>query len=343
MNSMKLRRWAFTLNNPTESEIQRLKTYLTTDVCVYAIVGKEQGEQYTIHLQGFVHFKKQLLFNSAKLRISARADLEGARGNDIQNKAYCEKEHCVIIEVGNPNASYTNNNTNMNVAYDIAQKMADGECIATICEDQSLCKVYTRHFKAIERITHSIVQKTNRQYIMDNGKDNKRKVWQQKVIKLILREPHERTINWFYEEIGNTGKTFLTRYIMSAHPSCICFENAKSADLKYAYNGESIVLFDLSRSSEHIFNYEALESLKNWRMFSPKYESASKVYRIPHVVVFANWLPDMTRLSLDRWNIVKINISDNLFTAHTWYDIVTTHVMADVQQSDNSHAFDNID
>ena len=57
MNSMKLRRWAFTLNNPTESEIQRLKTYLTTDVCVYAIVGKEQGEQYTIHLQGFVHLK----------------------------------------------------------------------------------------------------------------------------------------------------------------------------------------------------------------------------------------------------------------------------------------------
>ena len=47
------------------------------------------------------------------------------------------------------------------------------------------------------------------------------------------------------------------------------------------------------------FNYEALESLKNGAMFSPKYESKSKVYDMPHVIVFANWQPDRIGLSID--------------------------------------------
>ena len=336
MNAMRLRRWVFTLNNPTDIEIERLKNYLTVSTCVYAIVAKEHGELDTLHLQGFVHFKEQLYFNTAKLRISCRANLESARGTDVQNKTYCEKQNCVIIEIGIPNTSYKPSETNNNLMYEIAQKMADGECLATICEDQQQCKVFARHHKAIEKLTHSIIQKTNRQLIFDNGVNIKWKLWQQKVIKIVLKEPDERTINWFYEEIGNTGKTFLTRYLLSAHPSCTRFENAKSADLKYAYNGEHIVLFDRSRSSEHIFNYEALESLKNGSMFSPKYESASKVYKIPHVVVFANWLPDMCRLSLDRWNIVKITLHDNLYTDHNWNDIVHAHLLLDVQQSDNS-------
>ena len=261
----------------------------------------------------------------------------------MNNKTYCEKEGNVLLEIGTPNEHYEHNNNTSNAVYDIAQKMADGECVATICEDPAQCKIYTRHFKAIERITHSITQKTMRQHVMDNGKDIKWKVWQQKIIKILLKQPDERTVHWVYEDVGNTGKTFLTRYIMSAHPSCICFENAKSADLKYAYNGENIVLFDLSRSSEHIFNYEALESLKNGRMFSPKYESASKLYHIPHVVVFANFISDKMRLSMDRWNIIHITALDNLFTNHTWYDLVTAHVFADLIHTDTSHSLEIVE
>ena len=86
---------------------------------------------------------------------------------------------------------------------------------------------------------------------MDKGKDIVWKVWQQRVIKM-LKQPDERTVHWVYEETGNTGKTFLTRYIMSAHPSCICFENAKSADLKYAYNREHCIISLKSFLGTHI-------------------------------------------------------------------------------------------
>ena len=175
--------------------------------------------------------------------------------------------------------------------------------------------------------------------LTDEGKDIKWKIWQQKVIKIILEKPNPRTIHWYYEETGNTGKTFLTRFLISAHHSCLRVENAKSADLKFAYNGENIVMFDLSRSIENIFNYKALESLKNGAMFSPKYESKSKVYSIPHVFVFANWKPDMIRLSLDRWKIVHITDNDNLFTNNTWNDIIAAHMLLDLAQSDNTHYY----
>ena len=57
---MRLRRWIFTLNNPVESEINNIKSRLNENDCRFAIVGREVGERNTPHLQGFVHFKKQL-------------------------------------------------------------------------------------------------------------------------------------------------------------------------------------------------------------------------------------------------------------------------------------------
>ena len=84
---------------------------------------------------------------------------------------------------------------------------------------------------------------------------------------------------------------------------------AKSADIKYAYEGERVVLFDLTRSQQEHFNYEVMESVKNGTMFSGKYESKVKVYASPHVVVFANWLPDYSKLSMDRWDVWDLDES----------------------------------
>ena len=73
------------------------------------------------------------------------------------------------------------------------------------------------------------------------------------------------------------------------------FENAKSADVKYALTGQRIVVFDLSRSQETHVNYEVIESVKNGVCFSTKYESQMKVFKTPHVVIMANFAPDETK------------------------------------------------
>jgi hypothetical protein len=79
--------------------------------------------------------------------------------------------------------------------------------------------------------------------------------------------------------------------------------NGKIADIAHAYNNEKIVIFDLSLTQvdkiDHI--YSLMESFKNGRIFSPKYESVVKTFAPCHVVVFANFIPDHKKLRKDRW------------------------------------------
>ena len=64
------------------------------------------------------------------------------------------------------------------------------------------------------------------------------------------------------------------------------------ADVKYAYQGQHIVLWDLSisRSQQEHINYEVIESIKNGVYLSTKYESAMRVFPITskyHMLLFS--------------------------------------------------------
>ena len=66
---------------------------------------------------------------------------------------------------------------------------------------------------------------------------------------------------------------------------------------------EKTVRIDLSRTQadkiDHI--YSLMESFKNGRILSPKYESISKTFSPCHVMVMANFIPDHSKLSQDHW------------------------------------------
>jgi hypothetical protein len=68
----------------------------------------------------------------------------------------------------------------------------------------------------------------------------------------------------------------------------------------------AILVVDVSRSSSEFLNYQFLEDVKDGRVFSPKYESYTKRFKSPHVVVMMNSDPDMTKLSEDRFRIIKL-------------------------------------
>jgi hypothetical protein len=82
---------------------------------------------------------------------------------------------------------------------------------------------------------------------------------------------------------------FLDNLGMSCINTTFRLENSKSDNIEYAYNGEHVVIFYFSRSQAHHVNYEVIESVKNGIMFSGKYESCSKTFDFPHVVIFANF------------------------------------------------------
>ena len=82
----RLRRWVFTLNNPTGAEEQRL---IDLD-CRFIIFQHE--DEGTHHLQGYVEFHKPKRMRWIKGEISRRIHLEDAGGNLEENVAYCTKE-----------------------------------------------------------------------------------------------------------------------------------------------------------------------------------------------------------------------------------------------------------
>ncbi|AKO63006.1 replication-associated protein [Beak and feather disease virus] len=92
------RRWCFTLNNPTDGEIEYVRA-LSPDEFHYAIVGREKGEQGTPHLQGYFHFKNKKRLSALK-KMLPRAHFERAMGSDLDNEKYCSKEGDVILTLG---------------------------------------------------------------------------------------------------------------------------------------------------------------------------------------------------------------------------------------------------
>lgn len=137
--------------------------------------------------------------------------------------------------------------------------------------------------------------------------------WQQEILNLIKTEPDDRTINWFWDRNGRTGKTTLGKHITMNYNAL--FVNGKANDICCAAatileeRDIDIVIFGLTRSDEARLSYRALESLKDGIFFSGKYESRQCIFNPPHIIVFANFAPNLGALSADRWNIFEITDS----------------------------------
>lgn len=93
--STRSRCYVFTINNYDKMEVNVIPDLQAKlkERAKYFVMGKEVGEQGTPHLQGFVWFKNQLVFNTVKEIFSeCRAHIEVARGTAFQAATYCKKD-----------------------------------------------------------------------------------------------------------------------------------------------------------------------------------------------------------------------------------------------------------
>lgn len=125
--------------------------------------------------------------------------------------------------------------------------------------------------------------------------------WQKKYYDLLKTEPENRIIYWIYDEEGNKGKTEFCR-LLFREKKAMWIRTAKASDIKMLlleHKNCRDIIFDLPRDDKNI-SYSLLEELKDGFLFSGKYEGGMKEISIPHILVMANYHPDLTKLSNGR-------------------------------------------
>lgn len=138
--------------------------------------------------------------------------------------------------------------------------------------------------------------------------------WQEKIIALIDQEPNDRTIVWITDKRGAGGKSLLTRWLKANHKAEYMKYFGRTSDfmtniaesLKRGWDGRCLIA-DLPRDAEKKNLYEPLESFKDGMIQTSKYIGTSTLIDAPHVIVMANFSPDLSKLTRDRWQLYTIS------------------------------------
>lgn len=136
--------------------------------------------------------------------------------------------------------------------------------------------------------------------------------WQSQLMREIDQlVDDDRVVLWVMDAKGGSGKTWFTKFLYRQDPDGTAWlQNGKTSDLIKIISeqvfGLHRVLIDLCRSNEERINWDAIERIKNGMIMSTKYEVEATIIDSPTVICFANFEPDLKKLSLDRWKVYEI-------------------------------------
>lgn len=294
-----------TLNNYTPDDVAILRTP-RSELC-YIIVGHEVGESGTPHLQIYFQLARQVKFSTIKnWDVFTRMHLEVARGSDDDNFEYCSKQGN-YFEVGERKSMGRKGARNDLLSVKKAIENGDNY-ISLLSSHSQVCAMYPRFVK--DYIQATLMDKELRS-LQEEFSSASLKPWQNALRDVLLEDPHPRRILWMWEGKGNVGKSWMAKYMMAMH-GAILLTPGKKADMAYIYsqNPSKIVIMDLSRTTAPSDNghyldgiYSLAEDIKNGVVTSYKYDSKTILTKSTHVVIFANFPPDMTKWSEDRYFI----------------------------------------
>ncbi len=86
------RRWTWTLNNYTQTELEHIHSIRVDRLVRYLVYQCERGESGTPHIQGYIEFSGTTRFSRVKRILGERVHQEESLGSGWENKVYCSKE-----------------------------------------------------------------------------------------------------------------------------------------------------------------------------------------------------------------------------------------------------------
>lgn len=284
----------------------------------YIILQGEFCKDKKKHIQGFIQFhnKKELTFIK-KLLQDNTLHIEQMRGTPKQARDYCSDLY--TDENGQQKDIWMNqieygelDETTQGVGQgllDIRNRINNGESLKQIsytATDEKTLRYTLMYNKALTELERNVRHQSMKDKLQKQYEDVVWNKLQTKLLNILKEEPDKRKVHWVYDEVGNSGKSFLAKYL-SITQDTFYTTGGKITDNQFAYNGERNVIIDLARTNvdnlDHI--YTIIEQFKNGHYLSTKYQSETKIFEIPHIIVMANFKPDTDKLSKDRWDIIN--------------------------------------
>lgn len=286
----KTRGFTFTYNvftETTESFLQELN-------CRYIVYGYELAPTTgRPHLQGYVYFTNTRAFSGVLKDFSqhGKPTLFEAKGTADQNFDYCSKDG-QYYERGVRPASEEDRKASIQETYEKAWQSAAAGRIMDVP-----ATLRTRYYNTYKSVAREYCTPDKLPCITEL------RPWQQSLANDLSRDPDDRKVIWYVDSVGSKGKTAFALYA-EQELGAFSVRSTCAKDVAFMLPPKpTIVLFDLTRSQEEKVSYYLIESIKDGNVFCGKYESQTKRFRKPHVVVFSNWFPDQSQLSQDRWDI----------------------------------------
>lgn len=281
------RTWDLTWNNYTEADIALLKSW--ENEVNRMVVSKEVGEQGTPHLQGRITFKRTYRLAALK-KLAPKVHWEPT--NCAQDSLYVMKDGSdVVIDVNNKAQGQRND-------LEDAIEVLKTSGIKRVAKDHS--SVFVKFHKGLRELEAELEE-------LPGDKEFVPRRWQQKMMDIVKGPVHPRAIYWIYDQKGQKGKSRLTSHLVLEHGAIKL--QGRVSDMAYAYDKHPIVVFDVARTQAENLNhlYSFAEELKNGIITSTKYQSRMKVFKPPHVIFFANVLPQEGVWSDDRLQLINLD------------------------------------
>lgn len=279
----------------------------------YIIIQGELCKEGKKHIQGFIQFNGKKRMDQIKKYFGDNTlHIEKRFGTVEQARDYCKQQKNGVWqewqEYGEITLKEQGKRTDL---INIRQRLIEGETLNQIranTDSENELRLTIQYGRQLKELEYIIQQEQVKKQLIEDYNDVEWKEWQQSLIEELNNKPNNRKVKWIYDKQGNNGKSYLSKYLQLSK-RVYYITGGKQQDILYGYDNEEIIIYDLARTyadnMEHI--YTTIENFKNGMYLSTKYETRQRIFKIPHIIVMANYKPDKTKLSLDRWDILDIS------------------------------------
>lgn len=267
------KRWVFTMNNYTESDIEHLEHIFKKHKVKY-MFSRERGVKCgTPHLQGFLEGEKRFRPSELKFEDFKWNQLrwDKMKGSTMDNIDYCTKEY----DIG----PFGNNKY----------------------KDPHMNQWVFAHGIVIPRKLVTLKKKDLLPWQAEVAG------WFEDYEDPLFG----RDIHWIWEPTGNIGKTVLATYLFDSGAE-IAFVSGAKKDMKMVIADmvadgimPKLVILDIPKCNKDHFSTAGIEEIKNGIFMSEKFECKFCRYNRPWVLCFANCPPKVDSMSADRWKIYR--------------------------------------